>query len=51
MNAVYARMFGAHRPARTTVQVAGFRAKGCASRSMRSRTCPDWMVRSLGNAS
>jgi 2-iminobutanoate/2-iminopropanoate deaminase len=23
MNAVYARMFGDHRPARTTVQVAG----------------------------
>jgi 2-iminobutanoate/2-iminopropanoate deaminase len=28
MNAVYARMFGDHRPARTTVQVAGLPGKG-----------------------
>ena len=28
MNAVYARMFGDHRPARTTVQVAGLPGEG-----------------------
>jgi len=28
MNAVYARMFGEHRPARTTVQVAGLPGHG-----------------------
>ena len=28
MNAVYARMFGEHRPARTTVQVAGLPGEG-----------------------
>jgi 2-iminobutanoate/2-iminopropanoate deaminase len=28
MNAVYARMFGSHRPARTTVQVAALPAEG-----------------------
>jgi len=28
MNAVYARMFGEHRPARTTVQVAGLPGQG-----------------------
>ena len=28
MNAVYARMFGEHRPARTTVQVAGLPGDG-----------------------
>jgi 2-iminobutanoate/2-iminopropanoate deaminase len=28
MNGVYARVFGAHRPARTTVQVAGLPANG-----------------------
>jgi 2-iminobutanoate/2-iminopropanoate deaminase len=28
MNAVYSRMFGAHRPARTTVQVAGLPGEG-----------------------
>jgi 2-iminobutanoate/2-iminopropanoate deaminase len=28
MNGVYARMFGAHRPARTTVQVAGLPGEG-----------------------
>jgi len=28
MNGVYARMFGAHRPARTTVQVAGLPGDG-----------------------
>jgi 2-iminobutanoate/2-iminopropanoate deaminase len=28
MNAVYARMFGDHRPARTTVQVSGLPSKG-----------------------
>ena len=28
MNAVYSRMFGAHRPARTTVQVAGLPGAG-----------------------
>ena len=28
MNAVYSRMFGAHRPARTTVQVAGLPGPG-----------------------
>ena len=28
MNAVYARMFGGHRPARTTVQVAGLPGAG-----------------------
>jgi len=28
MNAVYARMFGAHRPARTTIQAAGLPGEG-----------------------
>ena len=28
MNGVYARMFGEHRPARTTVQVAGLPGEG-----------------------
>ena len=28
MNAVYSRMFGSHRPARTTVQVAGLPGEG-----------------------
>jgi 2-iminobutanoate/2-iminopropanoate deaminase len=28
MNAVYARLFGAHRPARTTVQVSELPMKG-----------------------
>jgi 2-iminobutanoate/2-iminopropanoate deaminase len=28
MNAVYARMFGAHRPARTTVEVSGLPGDG-----------------------
>ena len=28
MNSVYSRMFGAHRPARTTVQVAGLPGEG-----------------------
>ena len=33
MNAVYARMFGAHRPARTTIQAAGSPRRGAAGRN------------------
>jgi 2-iminobutanoate/2-iminopropanoate deaminase len=28
MNAIYARMFGTHRPARTTIQAAGLPGEG-----------------------
>ena len=38
MNRVYERMFGGHKPARTTVQAAALPAEGCASRSTASPT-------------
>ena len=38
MNEVYARAFGSHRPARTTVEVSGLPGAGLASRSTRSPT-------------
>ena len=41
MNAVYARMFGEHRPARTTIQAAGLPGEGLRVEIDCSPTSPD----------